>query len=228
MTTATGHARSRERVAARHLLVAAGCAVVGVAVHIASPFLPVELAMVGLGIGLIGASFMLAGRQTLAKPCSQGASSSRRSLWSRCCRSSSSRSASHSSRQTELVTANLTGATRLLLTARLALPLFVAFLARRRGEAAPPLQLAANRRLELGILLVTSIFAVHIVVRGSLTIFDGVILVGALHPLRAARAGHAGRGARRRRRGCRPPVRSRRVIDGPRSWRSSSAGGAWS
>src|SRR4029453_14893004 len=50
----------------------------------------------------------------------------------------------------ELVTANLTGATRLLLAGALALPLLVAFLASRRKEqAAPAFQLAAARRLEL-------------------------------------------------------------------------------
>ena len=48
----------------------------------------------------------------------------------------------------------------LLLTGAMALPLLVAFLARRRGEGATPLRLDGHRRLELGILLITSIFAV--------------------------------------------------------------------
>src|SRR6188472_557308 len=64
--------------------------------------------------------------------------------------------------QTELVTANLTGATRLLLAGAIALPLLVAFLARRRNSAAAPYQLKATRRLELGILAVTAVFAVQI------------------------------------------------------------------
>jgi cation:H+ antiporter len=79
--------------------------------------------------------------------------------------------------QAELVTANLTGATRLLLTCAVALPLLVALLGRRTGRADDPIRLAAPRRLELGILLVTAIFAVQVVVRGSLTIVDAIALL---------------------------------------------------
>ena len=57
--------------------------------------------------------------------------------------------------ETELVTANLTGATRLLLTGATALPLVVAFIARKGGQAPTSFQLAATRRLELGVLLIT-------------------------------------------------------------------------
>jgi cation:H+ antiporter len=41
----------------------------------------------------------------------------------------------------------------------------------------PLLELAAPRRLELAILLITSIFAIQIVVSGHLTLLDGAILV---------------------------------------------------
>jgi cation:H+ antiporter len=88
--------------------------------------------------------------------------------------------------QTELVSANLTGATRLLLTGATALPLVVAYLARRRREAAPRFQLAGTRRLELGVLLLASIFAIQIVARGTLTVADSIILV-ALYLLYARR-----------------------------------------
>src|SRR5207249_1743858 len=44
----------------RSLLTAAGCAVFGVLVHFAGAIVPVELATVGLGIGVIGAAFLLA------------------------------------------------------------------------------------------------------------------------------------------------------------------------
>ena len=44
----------------RHLFAAAACAFFGVLVQRASAFLPVQLATVGLGIGLVGASFLLA------------------------------------------------------------------------------------------------------------------------------------------------------------------------
>ena len=80
--------------------------------------------------------------------------------------------------EAELVTANLTGATRLLLTGATALPLLVAFFAHRRGQIAPSIRLANPRRLELGILLVVAVFEAQVVVRGSLTVFDGVLLLG--------------------------------------------------
>lgn len=44
----------------KQLGVAAGCALAGVTVRFAAPFLPVQLATLGLGVGLIGAAFMLA------------------------------------------------------------------------------------------------------------------------------------------------------------------------
>ena len=44
----------------RHLGVAAGFAAAGVVIHLVGAFLPVQLAMVGLGAGVIGAAFMLA------------------------------------------------------------------------------------------------------------------------------------------------------------------------
>ncbi len=53
----------------------------------------------------------------------------------------------------------------------------MALVARQRGEDAAPLELAGNRRLELGILLITSIFAVQVVIRANLSIFDGFVLL---------------------------------------------------
>jgi cation:H+ antiporter len=88
--------------------------------------------------------------------------------------------------QSQLVTANLTGATRLLLTGATALPLAVALIARRRGRAAAAFHLATTRRLELGMLLITSFFAIQIAAFGALTLVDGVILV-ALYILYARR-----------------------------------------
>ena len=88
--------------------------------------------------------------------------------------------------QADLVTANLTGATRLLLTGATALPLLVAYLARRGSRRVPVVTLDANRRLELAILLVTCLFAIQVVVRGDLSIFDGAILL-ALYVVYARR-----------------------------------------
>jgi cation:H+ antiporter len=168
------------------LFVAAGSALLGVAVHLARPFLPVQAEMVGLGIGLIAASFMLAWAADAGESVFSGGFVLAAVALVTVLPEFIIEVRFAYIQSAELVTANLTGATRLLLTGAVALPLVVAYLARSRGQTAPPLQLAANRRLELGILLVTSLFAIHIAVRGSLTIFDGVILI-ALYILYARR-----------------------------------------
>jgi len=162
----------------RDVLVAAGCAGIGVVVHLASPFLPAQLAMVGLGIGLIGAAFMLAWAADAGEAVFSGGLVLAAVALATVLPEFIIEVRFAFIQATELVTANLTGATRLLLTGALALPLIVALLARRRGQSAPPLMLPADRRLELAILLVTSIFAISITIRGSLTIFDGLILLG--------------------------------------------------
>jgi cation:H+ antiporter len=185
MTTA--QLRSVEGTAwRRHLFTAAGCAVFGILVHLASPFLPVQFAMVGLGIGLIGAAFLLAWAADAGEAVFSGGLVLAVVALVAVLPEFIIEIRFAFIQEAELVTANLTGATRLLLTGATALPLLVGYLAARRGQAAAPFQLAANRRLELGILLVTSIFAVHIAARGNLTIFDGVILV-ALYILYARR-----------------------------------------
>jgi cation:H+ antiporter len=75
------------------------------------------------------------------------------------------------------VTANLTGATRLLLTGATTLPIVIGYLSRRTGQRRVPLRLAPSRRLELGILLITSVFGIQIIIRGSLTVLDGLVLI---------------------------------------------------
>ena len=170
---------SRRAAWEKELGVAACCALGGVVVRLASPFLPVPLVALGLGVGLVAAAFMLAwavdageavyaGGRVLAAVAVVGVLPE-------------FIIEVHFAfiQQAELVTANLTGATRLLLTCAVALPLLVAFLARRTsGEVAPPIRLSGPRRLELGVLLLVALFAVQIVVRGSLTVFDGVLLLG--------------------------------------------------
>ena len=57
----TGQRRSVEGTRwTRQLFAAAGCALFGVLVHLTSRFLPVQLDAIGLGIGVIGAAFLLA------------------------------------------------------------------------------------------------------------------------------------------------------------------------
>jgi cation:H+ antiporter len=162
----------------RHLAIAAGCALGGVVVHYISPFLPVPLAMVGLGIGVISAAFILAWAADAGDAVFSGGLVLAVIALLTVLPEFVIEIRFAYIQAAELVTANLTGATRLLLTGAMTLPMLVALFARRRGEEAAPLELAPNRRLELGILLVTGLFAIQIVIRGNLSIFDGFILIG--------------------------------------------------
>jgi cation:H+ antiporter len=170
----------------RNLAAAAACALVGVLVHLAGPRLPVQLETVGLGIGVVGAAFMLAWAADAGEAVYSGGLVLAVIALVAVLPEFVIETRFAYSQQAELVTANLTGATRLLLTGATALPLLVAFIARRRGRAAVAFQLATTRRLELGMLLITSFFAIQIVAFRALTIADGVILV-ALYILYARR-----------------------------------------
>jgi cation:H+ antiporter len=170
----------------RQLLAAAGCALVGVLVHLTSRLVPVQLDTIGLGIGVVGAAFLLGWAADAGEAVFSGGLVLAVIALVTVLPEFVIEVRFAYSQQTELVTANLTGATRLLLTGATALPLVVAFIARRRGAAAASLQLATARRLELGILLIAATFAIQIVAFGALTLVDGVILI-ALYILYARR-----------------------------------------
>ena len=170
----------------RQLWIAVGCAAFGVLVHLVGPFLPVALTTVGLAIGLIAASFLLAWAADAGEAVFSGGLILAVIALVAVLPEFIIETRFAYIQQTELVTANLTGATRLLLTGATALPLVVAYLARRRSQAAAPFQLAGTRRLELGVLLLVSIFSIQIVARGKLTLADSIILV-ALYLLYARR-----------------------------------------
>ena len=168
------------------LLAAAGCALVGVAVHLTSRFLPVQLDTIGLGIGVVGAAFLLGWAADAGEAVFSGGLVLAVIALVTVLPEFVIEVRFAYTQQTDLVTANLTGATRLLLTGATALPLVVGFIARRRGHAATSFQLATTRRLELGILLIAATFAIQIVAFGALTLIDGVILI-ALYVLYARR-----------------------------------------
>jgi cation:H+ antiporter len=170
----------------RKLLVAGGCAAVGLLVDLARPVFPVQLATVGLGIGLVGASFLLAWAADAGDSVFSGGLVLAVIALCAVLPEFVIEARFAYSQETQLVTANLTGATRLLLTGAVGLPLAIAYMARRRSQVAVSLELAAPRRLELAMLLITSVFAIQIVVSGSLTLLDGVILV-ALYAFYARR-----------------------------------------
>ena len=170
----------------RQLLAAGACALVGVLVHRAGARLPVQLETVGLGIGVVGAAFLLAWAGDAGEAVFSGGLVLAVIALVAVLPEFVIEARFAYSQQAELVTANLTGATRLLLTGATALPLVVAFIARRKGQPAASFQLATTRRLELGMLLIASFFAIQIVAFRALTVVDGVILI-ALYVLYARR-----------------------------------------
>jgi cation:H+ antiporter len=161
----------------RKLFTAGACAGVGLLADLARPVLPLALATVGLGVGLVAASFLLAWAADAGDAVFSGGLVLAVIALLAVLPEFVIEARFAYTQETELVTANLTGATRLLLTGAVGLPLAVAFIARRSSQAAASIELAAPRRLELGLLLVTSIFAIQIAARGSLTVPDGIILI---------------------------------------------------
>jgi cation:H+ antiporter len=80
--------------------------------------------------------------------------------------------------QAEYVTANLTGASRLLLGFAVALPAVIGLLRGRWGVAPiRNLSLASPHRLELAILALASLWTLRAVTRGELTPLDAAVLI---------------------------------------------------
>jgi cation:H+ antiporter len=161
----------------RHLAVAAACAVVGLGVHTLGPIVPVYVGTVALGVGLIGASFMLAWAADAGEAVFSGGLVLAAVALVGVLPELTIEVHLAFVQQADLVTANLTGATRLLLTGATALPLVVALVAQRKNQPQPPVVLYPSRRTELGILLVSALFASQIIFRGSLSVFDGVVFL---------------------------------------------------
>jgi cation:H+ antiporter len=95
----------------------------------------------------------------------------------------------------EYVTANLTGASRLLLGFAVALPAVVGLLRGRWGVApVGPLSLAPAHRLELAILALASLWTLRGLTRGELTLLDAAVLISlyALYLRRVAVIGGEG------------------------------------
>src|SRR3954465_14133542 len=164
----------------RRLTTAAGCAIIGVAAHIVGPTLPAPVACVALATGLVGVSFILGWAADAGEAVFSGGLVLTAVALVTVLPEFMIEVHFAFAQQPELVTANLTGATRLLLTGATALPILVSL----RGKRASPvarctgIQLAGARRLDLGILLITAVMAIQITARGSLSVFDGAVLLG--------------------------------------------------
>jgi cation:H+ antiporter len=169
----------------RQLLTALGSAVLGALVHFAT-FLPVQVATCGLAVGVLGAAFLLGWAADAGEAVFHGGLVLAAVALATVLPEVLIEVRFAFTQQVDLVTANLTGATRLLLTGAIAMPLAVAYLAYRRRQPAQPFTLATPRRLELGILVLAALFAIQIVVRGHLTVADGIVLL-ALYLLYARR-----------------------------------------
>jgi cation:H+ antiporter len=88
----------------------------------------------------------------------------------------------------DFVTANLTGASRLLLGVCIALPAAVALIPRRwRPGPVGPIALVPSQRVELAILGIAALWALRGTFRGHLNVLDAVVLV-SLYVLYLARS----------------------------------------
>jgi cation:H+ antiporter len=93
--------------------------------------------------------------------------------------------------QGEYVTANLTGASRLLLGCAVALPAAVSLLPAGRRPAVGRLELPAEHRVALAVLGLSALWSLRGVLTGRLTGLDGVVLIGG-YAFYLRRAGTAG------------------------------------
>ena len=95
-------------------------------------------------------------------------------------------------RQADLVSANLTGATRLDLAAAVALPAVGAAVLRARGQPTPPLRPGPSAlRQDLGVLGFAAFGALALAATGRLTLLEGLLL-GALYVASVLRGRSAG------------------------------------
>src|SRR3954469_278523 len=119
----------------RRLTTAAGCAIIGVVAHIVGPTLPVPVACLALAIGLVGISFILGWAADAGEAVFSGGLVLTAVALVTVLPEFMIEVHFAFIQQAALVTANLTGATRLLLTVAVALPLLLAL--RRRGADRP-------------------------------------------------------------------------------------------
>ena len=78
----------------------------------------------------------------------------------------------------DYVTANLTGASRLLLGFSVAMPAVVALIPRRwRPQRVGRLELAPSHRVDLVILAAAALWGLMATIRGEVSLFDGAVLV---------------------------------------------------
>jgi cation:H+ antiporter len=174
----------------RRIIEAATCALAGVAAAVAGGRLPAAIATAALGAGILGASLLLAWAADAAEVDLSGRLVIMVVVLVGVLPELTVELQLAYTRQAQLVTANLTGATRLLLTAATALSALGAVLARSRGRTVTSPAPSPGRRLDLAVLALAALWALTVVARGSLTL-PGAVILGALYVLYVLR----GRGA---------------------------------
>jgi cation:H+ antiporter len=174
----------------RRMAAAASCALAGALTAAAGGRLPALLSAALLGAGILGASLLLAWAADALEVDVSGRLVIMVVTLVAVLPETTVELQLASTRQAELVTANLTGATRLLLTAAIGMPALGAALFRSRGQPAPPFAPNPARRLDLAVLAVAGIWALTVVARGKLTLTAGIVF-GALYAVYVLR----GRGA---------------------------------
>jgi cation:H+ antiporter len=160
---------------------AGGCACLGVLAAVAGGQWPAVLSAAVLGAGIAAASLLLAWSVDVAL----GDLSGRLVILAAAVVAALPELTVEAhlafTRQADLVSANLTGATRLNLTAAVVIPAAGAAVLRARGRPVPsPVQRPAARRRDLAVLATAALGALALAATGRLTLLEG-LLFGALY-----------------------------------------------
>jgi cation:H+ antiporter len=157
--------------------VATGCAVLGLLARAGSASLPAPVALMGLGAGLVGASLLLSWAADAAEAEVSGGLVLAGIALVTVLPELLVEVHFAYTRQTSLVTANLTGATRLLLTGATAMPVLGAWLLARRDQPAESFTLPPARRMDLAILFIAALYGILLAALGRVTLIDGLLLL---------------------------------------------------
>ena len=157
--------------------MAAACAVLGLLTRVVAGAVPAPVAMIGLGAGLLGASLLLSWAADAAEVEVSGGMVVAGITLVTVLPELIIEVHFAYTQQTSLVSANLTGATRLLLTGATAMPVLGAWLLARRGQPPESFTLAPARRVDLALLFVAALYGVLLALLGRVSLIDGLLLL---------------------------------------------------
>jgi cation:H+ antiporter len=161
----------------RQLAGAGSAALVGLFTKLAGHVLPAPVATILLGAGLVGGALLLAWAADAAEVDFSGRLVLTVVALVAVLPEFTVETHFAFTQQTTFISANLTGATRLLVTGAAGMPLLGAWLLSRRGEEQSEFRLPQARQLDLGVLLLASGFAVGIAATGRLSLIAGFLLI---------------------------------------------------